>query len=898
MNEHVKERLTRRVPGFRKKFSALNYLPALIATLAVLFVTIYADMQRTRITEGIRHDNVTRRLGTVRSRLESNVKSNIGMVEALGDVIGVTPDIDDVHLRNLVKRLAGQTSNVREIRIARDLKVSLVYPSAGNERALGVDLTKDLAMRGAVERAISSRGVIVTGPLTMPDGSKEMLTLYPVFTGENPATQQLWGVVTAAVDLDRLYQNSGLSQHDASIDFAVVRHIPGSGTEMPFFGDPGVLAATPIQMTINLGFENWQISATPKIGWSTDKQMQWAFRGALAIFAAFVIIPMLAVGKLLADRQAHIDMLQKRGYELKKVSQRLEIALDTSKIGVWESDLTSDALIWDERMWNLFGMTRTSTPLTHQDWQDAVHTEDLDATNAAFFEAAEGESEFSAGFRIVLPNGQIRHIRALGTVFRNSAGRKMMVGVNWDVTSDIVLQNQLRAANQQAEEQNVRLEDARSQMEHAALHDALTGLPNRRFLDQILHERADLNGVTVLHIDIDRFKETNDTFGHAAGDHLLRWTTETILGLVYQGDFVARIGSDEFVVVSGEGNSGNDYFGLAGLMVQEIACPILFGGHQYHAGASIGMATGRKQCNPPGELLISADHALYEAKRKGGNRVEIFTQELRDIAVNKRKTADEILVGLEQDQFIAYYQPQFDAKTLEICGAEALVRWDHPTKGILPPVTFLEIAESLRVVASIDASVLNQTHVQLMRLAAAGIDIPKLSVNISAQRLRDPALFEHLDSMAFPLGKLSFELLETISFDDEDNDLMKPMQRLKDMGIDIEIDDFGTGHASILTFMKVMPKRLKIDRQLVIPIVESTDHREVVSTIIEMGRSRGIETVAEGVETYEHIEILRDLGCDMLQGYVLAKPMSGQDFVTFAQEKRWLDSARSRRLIA
>ncbi|MFM2279654.1 MAG: hypothetical protein RLZZ444_1885, partial [Pseudomonadota bacterium] len=648
----------------------------------------------------------------------------------------------------------------------------------------------------------------------------------------------------------------------------------------------------PVVMRIKLGHEDWQLSAIPKAGWEMPRSDLWQFRAVLLSGGILILAPMLWAGRLMQERERNIRTLQDREDELTALSHRLQVALETSKIGIWEYDIATNGLIWDDRMRDLYGVDPSKPIAGYEDWASVLHPDDFEKAEQEFAAAKANDDQYESKFRVIGISGAIRHIRAIGAPYRDSKGHRKIVGVNWDVTADIHLQDDLRAAKQQAELQNIQLEQARMRMESAALHDALTGLPNRRYLDQIMVERASLDvtdaKLVILHIDLDRFKDINDTLGHAAGDLILKHAATVLRDNISPDDFLARIGGDEFVVISSGDHDEEEYAALAARLVDAMSRPVDFEGHECRVGASIGLAS-RSSGDKIDQLLINADIALYEAKRRGRNRVERFTDTLRHVAVNTKRTADEILRGLEQNEFVAWYQPQFDAQTLEIVGLEALARWDHPLKGILGPDSFLRIAENLKVVSSIDEIVLQQALMQRYRLTAGGFHIPKVSVNISAQRLADESLVNKLKQLTFQPGSLSFELLESISFDGDDEELIPQIEKLKELGVDIEIDDFGTGYASIVTLLKLTPRRLKIDRQLIRPLPESFAQRQLVSSIIEIGKARGIEIVAEGVETSVHAEILRDLGCDTLQGYAFAPALSPTDLMTFVRERKWFE---------
>jgi len=872
---------------------SLHYLPALVAIAAMVGIMVYADWQNQTSARSDKRAEVSEMLGLVRSRLQGSIYANIQSVSGIVGVLETEPAMEQARYTAVAERVLKGKGQFINIAAAPDFVVRMVYPFAHNAKVLGLNYLENPAQRAAALEARDTGRVIVTGPVKLVQGGEGLIVRFPVNATGADGAPHFWGIVSAVISLDALYRDSGLLDADPAIDIALTAISRDGTPSRQFYGAKSVSARDPVQMMIHIGHEDWMLSAAPKAGWDLPNVEIWRYRLMLLVAEFVIILPMIWAGKLMEERQRNIRTLEQRDEQMRLLSHRLQIALETSKIGVWEYDVAEQRLIWDTRMKDLYGVPSDRAIARYEDWVNALHPEDLAKAQQGFAEAIQTGGEYRSEFRVVGHDGSIRHIRAIGTSFTDNWDRKKLVGVNWDVSADIRLQAELRAAKLRADEQNGELEKARLRMESAALHDALTGLPNRRYLDQIM-VAMDLgehdSPVTVLHVDLDRFKDINDTLGHAAGDLILRHAAATLKQSMRDGEFLARIGGDEFVIISCHPDGDSDYAEMASRMVDAISKPVNYEGHECRVGASIGIAK-RINGETVEQLLVDADIALYEAKRRGRNRVEKFSEALKHIAVVTKKTADEILRGLEQNDFIAWFQPQFDAHTLEIVGIEALARWDHPTKGLLGPDSFLAIAESLKVVAQIDDAILNQALMQRVRLEANGIHIPKVAVNISAQRLRDETLIDRLKNLSFRPGTLAFELLESISLDGHDGELIPQIDRIRELGIDIDIDDFGTGYASIVTLLKLTPRRLKIDRQLIAPIVDSTDQQQLVRSIIDIARVRGIETVAEGVETMRHAEILRDLGCDVLQGYGLSRPLSPADLLTFAKERKWLVGA-------
>ncbi|MCL6706181.1 EAL domain-containing protein [Pseudomonas sp. R2.Fl] len=588
-----------------------------------------------------------------------------------------------------------------------------------------------------------------------------------------------------------------------------------------------------------------------------------------------------------AELELALEELSSREHELAELSHRFDLALASYKCGIWEVDPAQGGAHWDDRMHQLYGLPRGSGTVTEEQWLGCLHPDDRRAVLEATNKAIERGTTLQTDQRVLLPDGDFRFVRSVGQLHTGRDSRQKIIGIAFDVTADVLLTEELKVAKEEADARNIELELTKSRIEYNALHDPLTSLANRRKLDMELDDlsRASISKrlkFSILHLDLDRFKTINDTLGHAAGDAMLVHASKILQRHVRKGDVVARIGGDEFVILVKETTDVDALSSLSARIIEEMSRPIDFEGFQCRCGVSIGIAQAHGNHIDARKMLINADIALYQAKEKGRNGFQFFTHELQANIINSKRMADEMLAGLERDEFCVWYQPQYDAGTMHMTGAEALVRWNHPERGVLPSGAFLKTAEELNLMARLDQLVLEIALRDKMRLTARGIMLPKVSVNVSSKRLHDEGLIDSLAGLSLSPGELCFELVESIFLDESDDIATHNIERVKELGIDIEIDDFGTGHTSIVSLLKLKPKRLKIDRQLVMPILGSPQERTLVRSIIDIARSLGIESVAEGVETPQHAQMLREMGCDILQGFAFAKPLSFDEFVELA----------------
>lgn len=439
------------------------------------------------------------------------------------------------------------------------------------------------------------------------------------------------------------------------------------------------------------------------------------------------------------------------------------------------------------------------------------------------------------------------------------------------------------------------LVDARNSMAFIAVHDGLTGLHNRTFLtdhfDTLIkgaHRRRER--LAVIQLDLDRFKQINDTLGHAAGDYVLVVTAQRMRDSCRASDLCARLGGDEFVMILNGAGGTEDINMLARRILEQINEPITFQGTTILPGASAGIAVYPIDADNAEDLLVHADLALYSAKKLGGGNFSFFSEELRRELDYRKQLEHDIRTAIANKTFEVYFQPQVSLTSGKISGIEALVRWKHADRGMISPGEFIPVAEKCGFMPEIGRIVISKAINEAAEWNRAGIDFGRLAVNVSGTELREPDfdkfLFETLERAGLAPQKLSLEIVESVILDDEKTGIAAKLRHIRAAGVHLELDDFGTGYASLSHVNPNEIDRLKIDRRFVQNINENGDNSKIVRAITELARGLGISIVAEGAETEAELDSLMAIGCDQVQGYSIAFPMP-QD-----KAREWL-TARS-----
>jgi len=539
------------------------------------------------------------------------------------------------------------------------------------------------------------------------------------------------------------------------------------------------------------------------------------------------------------------------------------VAFDNASIGM---ALVSSTGRWsrvNRSLCEILGYTKQE--LLAKDFQTVLHPEDVVAAVVKIDELLKGTvSTFQTETRYVHKNGNV--ITASWSV-----SQAHMEGSD---SVHLIFQIQDITDRKKAE----------ARLLHDAFHDGLTGLPNRALLIDHLKltiARAKQNEnekFAVLFLDLDRFKVVNDSLGHIVGDQLLIGIARRLEICLREGDTVARVGGDEFTILLENLTDEKEAAVVAERIHQELGTPFNIGGREVFTTVSIGIAPGSPRYDEPDEILRDADTAMYRAKSHGKARHEIFDEEMHSLALNLLQMETDLRRALERKEFVIEYQPIVSLGDFRLCGFEALIRWQHPERGLISPLDFIPVAEECGQILQIGQWVLEQACIEMRRWQQRfPTDHPLyVTVNLSVKQFAQADLIDQVKESLRVSGLdpncLKLEITESVVMDNIETTTAMLFQ-LRALGVRLSIDDFGTGYSSLSYLHRFPIDTLKIDRSFVTRIVNDKENIEIVRTILMLAENLGMDVVAEGVETQEQMSILRQLFCHSGQGYFFSKSM-------------------------
>ncbi len=544
---------------------------------------------------------------------------------------------------------------------------------------------------------------------------------------------------------------------------------------------------------------------------------------------------------------------------LRESEERFALAVRGANDGLWDWNLVSETVFFSERWKSIVGLGADDIVDRQQHWLERIHPEDRERVERELHAHLEGLTpRFKSEYRILHADSSFRWVSSRGIAVTNGNGKVLrMAGSMSDITQRKLTEEELL---------------------HAALHDALTGLPNRAmFLDRLQIAIAQSKRRTdyifaVLFLDLDRFKTINDSLGHAAGDRLLVSIARRLEAAIRPSDRVARLGGDEFAILADGIEDLGDSTRIANRLLCELAVPYELDGHAVYSSASIGIATSVTGYDRADDLIRDADNAMYRAKSLGKSRYQLFDPEMHARAMALLELETDLRRAIDQDELCVYYQPIIDLENGAIEGFEALVRWNHPTRGLIFPGEFVPLAEETGLILNIGRWVLADSCRQMaMWQRRFPSEHPlTLSVNVSSRELVQRDLVQEIAGVlaqsAIVHGSLRLEITESAIMDNPDEAIAK-LRKLKDLAVQLHLDDFGTGYSSLSYLHRLPTDTLKIDRSFVHELREGGQGGEIIGTIVALARKLGIRVSAEGIETSEQMRSVRDLACDFGQGF-------------------------------
>jgi len=921
--------------------------------------------------------NVQSSLTRLNNRLTLNLYNNIQVVKGLPALLAVNPSLSQREFVLATKQLFDGQNQLRNIAGAPDLVIQYMYPIKGNEAAIGLDYRTLPLQIDAVLKAKESHQLVLAGPLKLVQGGMGLISRLPVYLNDAEGKEFFWGMIAAVIDVDLLYQRSGLLDVDLPIEIAI-RGKDGEGKFGDvFFGSPDLFEQHNIGSTVTLPNGSWQIVARPLGGWTPKPEDIWTTRIYLSLaglllfglFFAFLRASMNASianlrfhtlfesssdaimisneGRFLDGNQAMLDLfgcltkedlctqtiadvspvkqpcgtssavlvekwtavaVDKGGCTFEWVHKRLdngepflaEILLSTLLVdkrvliqatirNITERKKAAEKLHLSARVFSDTheGITITDANKLIIDVNPAFSKitgysrEDVLGKDPKILRSGKHDPDFYQGMWQQINQdghwqGEVWNRTKSGELYAELLTISVLHDDEGEVVNYVGVFSDITSSKQQQE-----------QLHMMAHYDVLTGLPNRvlfvdRFKQAIAHSKRAEQQLAVCFLDLDNFKPINDNFGHEIGDQLLIKVSNRLTECIRDEDTVSRQGGDEFALLLNNIQSEEQVEQMLERLHNSLAQPYLIEEHSHNITASIGVTLYPDDDGDIDTLLRHADNAMYQAKLAGKHRYSIFNTTQNQELVLKHHRLDEIKQALVNNEFQLYYQPKVNMITGEVFGAEALIRWLHPEKGLIPPLDFLPIIEGNDLEIQLGDWVINEALQQIEDWLALDIKL-EISVNIASYHLLSDTFIASLESTLAHYPEvdsqyLQLEILESSALGDLQviNTIIKICQSA--LGVKVALDDFGTGYSSLTHLRSLPADTIKIDQSFVRDMLDDPSDYAIIDGIIGLTDSFNRNVIAEGVETTNHGLMLLAMQCEEVQGYGIAKPMPATEF--------------------
>ncbi len=578
----------------------------------------------------------------------------------------------------------------------------------------------------------------------------------------------------------------------------------------------------------------------------------------------FIAVTSVLLFVLIRKQMQQLYEMQKK---VKEKQQRLECVLQGANLGYWDWDYVSNKQLVNDRWLEFLGLFRADIENDVTDWSQRIHPEDMPIAQKAIQSTIKNGQPYTIEFRMRHTNGEWVWIEGSGAV------------VAWDDTGKKPLR--LAGTHRDISERK----KAQEEIQCLALQDSLTKLPNRYFLKQHLVTVVEVSSKSAfLFLDLDFFKNINDLYGHSVGDTVIQETAERFKACLKENDFIARVGGDEFAIVT---NDVEDLSMLSKRLIDALKTPFDIFDEKVTLGVSIGIALCPKNGNTFEELFKNADTAMYVAKNSGKNCFAFYETSMTDDILVSTTLDKEIKEAIENDAFVLHFQPLMDIQSDDLIGVEVLVRWQHPEKGLIFPGDFIGRAEETYAIIALGELILKKAFQQMQRWDEKELFEGIIAINISSIQIEQEDFIHRIETLCneykVDVSRIELEVTESFIMKNPEHSA-QTLQKLKRLGFSISVDDFGTGYSS-LSYLKTLPiHKLKIDRSFIKDLPHDKDDRAIVRAIISLAKNLELEVLAEGVETKEQKKFLVENWCDSAQGYLFAKPMNSNDFEAYLRK--------------
>ena len=795
-----------------------------------------------------------------------NLKSNldralspaytIGALLSQGD--GVVKDFESV-AENILPLHPG----VIELAIAPNGIARQVAPLKGNEKVLGLNLFEEKAQNKESFLARDTGRLTLAGPLHLIQGGEALVGRLPIFLDKDT----FWGLVLVVIKIDQMFDSLKMNQlKKEGISYEVWKINPNTQEKQFILKSSDQPLKDPINYFFEVPNNTWTISVAPTLGWGNHGI--FLLRQIIVTLFAFMLgyLAKLLVELKIAKGHLEAQVIEKTD-EKTIVQKRLDVLLDASPDLIWLKNTAGIYLFCNRAFERFFGakeldiVGKSDYEFVDYKTADFFQTNDLIAMEAQTSMRNEEELTFKEdGY-----SGLFETIKT--PVFDDNGEIIGILGIARDITTR---------------------RESEAKIEKLEYFDALTDLPNKTLLNiRTVHDISiasrQREKLAILFLDFDHFKNINDTLGHAIGDELLVEIAKRLKVLVREEDTVSRQGGDEFVIVLPNVKVDGAAH-VAKKLLQAVELPITIKGHELVITASIGIAMYPDDGNDLETLFKSADAAMYLAKQNGRNNYCFFTAEIQARSSRILSLENALRYAYTRGELTLHYQPQIELKSGKIVGIEALLRWTHPEFGSVSPNEFIPIAEESGQILLLGEWVLRTAAMRMKQWINMGFPPMSVAVNLSAVQFHHENLSRLvqtiIDEVQLPPWYLELELTEGVAAQNP----LKAIEIMNDLfekGIRLAIDDFGTGYSSLSYLKRFKVYKLKIDQSFIRDIGLDVGDKAIVQTIIALAKSLGLKTIAEGVETKEQLDFLRENGCDEVQGYYFSKPLSVDDFENY-----------------